>query len=277
MLGLVAGQGALPLAVARGARRRGRPVAAVAFRGQTDPALEERARVTWLDVGDVGAALAALRDAGARDVVLAGKVPKTGLLSATGSAEALRPDPAGRRLLRGLGDHRDESILRAVAALFESQGLRLLAQAELVPELLAGKGPLGRRRPSAAQRRDLAAGFRLARTLAAHDVGQTVVVKDGAVLAVEAVEGTDAAIRRAGRFAAGACIVKVARPGQDPRFDLPTIGPDTLRAAFDAGASVLGFEAGRSLVLEAAALAREADARGIALVGLDERALEGGP
>ncbi len=270
----MAGQGALPLAVARAARRQGRAVAAVAFHGETDPALEEGARVTWLDVGEVGAALSALCEAGAREVVLAGKVAKTGLLSA-GRAPALRPDAAGRRLLRGLRDRRDQSILRAVAALLESRGLRVLPQAALVPELLAGEGPLGRCRPDAGQRSDLAAGFRVARALAAHDVGQTVVVKAGAVLAVEALEGTDAAIRRGGGFASGACVVKVARPGQDPRLDLPTIGPDTLRAAHAVGAAALGFEAGRTLVLEADRLAREADAQGIALVGLDEARLEG--
>ncbi len=267
MLGLVAGQGTLPLAVARAARRQGRAVAAVAFHGETDPALEQGARVTWLDLGQVGAALAALRESGAREVVLAGKVAKTGLLSAPGSQ--LRPDAAGQRLLRGLGDHRDASVLQAVAALLESEGLCLLPQAALVPELLAGPGPLGRRVPTESERRDLIAGFRVARALTAHDVGQTVVVKDGTVLAAEAIEGTDAAIHRGGGFAAGACIVKVARPGQDPRFDLPTIGPDTLRAAARVRAAALAFEAGRSLVLEAEALARQADAHDIALVGLD--------
>jgi DUF1009 family protein len=282
-LGLVAGCGELPLAVARAARRRGRPVAAVAFHGHTDPALEARARVTWLDVGQVGAALDALERAGVEEAVLAGKVPKTGLFPGPGNLRpnaalrphaalqpdaSLRPDATGRELLATLRDRRDLSILRAVAALLASRGIRLLPQARLVPELLGAEGTLGRCAPSPAQRADVALGFAVAKRVAGLDVGQTVVVKDGAVIAVEALEGTDAAIRRAGALVAGACVVKVARPGQDPRFDLPTLGPGTLRAAREARAAVLAFEAGQTLVLRARELAREADACGIALLGV---------
>jgi DUF1009 family protein len=264
-LGLIAGRGWLPLAVARAARRQGRKVTAIAFPRHTDPALGDEAEVLWLAPGEVGTALAAFRSAGVRDVVMAGKVPKQDLYAAP---EVLRADADARRLLDALPDHRDDSILAAVAALLEARGLRLLGQAELVPELLAGEGPLGRLEPDAAQWRDVAFGLPLARAVAGLDIGQTVVVKDGAVLAVEAIEGTDAAIRRAGALRKGACVVKVAKPRQDPRFDVPAIGRDTLTAMREAEATVLACQAGATLVLEREALVSEADRAGIALVGV---------
>jgi DUF1009 family protein len=264
VLGLIAGRGSLPLEVARSARGRGRPVAAIAFHGQTDPKLAEEAEITWLHPGEVGAALAALRGAGAREAVMAGKVPKAVLYA----GPALRPDAEALALLSRLHDRRDDSILAALADWLEERGIRLLGQAELVPGLLGGEGPLGRTELGPEQRADVAFGFPIAKTIAGLDVGQTVVVKDGAVLAVEAIEGTDAAIRRAGRIAAGACVVKVAKPRQDPRFDVPAIGPDTLTAMLEAKASALAFEAGRSLVLERAALVQAADGHEIALVGV---------
>jgi hypothetical protein len=265
VLGLIAGQGSLPLEVARAARGRGRPVAAIAFHGQTDPALEEEAEITWLHPGEVGAALAALRGAGVREAVMAGKVPKAGLYA---GPAALRPDEEALALLSKLRDRRDDSILAALADWLEERGIRLLDQAELVPGLVGGEGLLGRTALDAQQRADVAFGFPIAKTIAGLDIGQTVVVKDGAVLAVEAIEGTDAAIRRAGQVGPGACVVKVAKPSQDPRFDVPAIGPDTLAAMLEAKAAALAFEAGRTLVLERAALVQAADGHGIALVGV---------
>jgi DUF1009 family protein len=138
-----------------------------------------------------------------------------------------------------------------------------LAQAEVVPELLPGPGVLGALAPSDAQRADVAFGWPIARAIAGLDVGQTVVVKDCAVLAVEAVEGTDAAIRRAGDLASGGCVVKVAKPRQDPRFDVPTVGPGTLEVLAESGASLLAFEAERTLVLDLPDLIAHANTAGI--------------
>lgn len=263
-LGLVAGQGALPLCVARAARRAGRRVAAIAFHGRTDPALEAGAEVTWLHVGELGRALDALRQADVREAVLAGKLPRAELFA----AEGLRPDALARRLLAGLGQRRDRALLGAVAGLLAERGIRLLPQAVLLPELLGPEGVLGARAPNAAQRADLALAFRVARALADLDVGQTAVVKDGAVLAVEAVEGTDAALRRGGALVAGACAVKVAATRQDPRFDVPVLGPDSLRAARDARLAALAYQAGATLLLEREKLVAAADAAGLALLGL---------
>ena len=270
VLGLIAGRGSLPLEVARSARGRGRPVAAIGFHGQTDPRLAEEAEITWLHPGEVGAALAALRGSGVSEAVMAGKVPKAGLYA---DPAALRPDAEALALLSSLRDRRDDSILAALADWLEERGIRLLGQAELVPGLVGGEGPLGRTALGPKQRADVAFGFPIAKTIADLDIGQTVVVKDGAVLAVEAIEGTDAAIRRAGQVGEGACVVKVAKPRQDPRFDVPAIGPDTLAAMLEAKASALAFEAGRTLVLERAALVRAADGHGIALVGVAAKRL----
>jgi len=265
-LGIVAGRGALPLAVARAARRRGRRVAAVGFAGETDAALAAAVdSLVWLRPGAVGAILEAFAAAGVGEAVLAGHVPKGALW---GDAAALGADAHGRELLGALGDLSDAVILSGVESVLRARGIRLLGQAELVPELVGGEGALGRVAPTPEQRADAAFAWPVAKALAGLDVGQTVVAKDRAVLAVEAAEGTDAVIRRAGAIAAGAVVVKVARPGQDPRFDLPAVGPATLAAMREARASALCFEAGWTLVLERDALAAAADAAGIAVFGV---------
>jgi DUF1009 family protein len=264
-LGLIAGRGALPLDLARSARRRGRRVVAVALQGHADPALAQAAsELTWLHVGQVERAVQVLRAAGVREAVLAGTLPKLTLDEPT----ALRPDSGARALLRALPDRQDASILGAVADFLRDHGIRLLPQAELVPELVAVAGAYGRVEASPAQLADVAFGWPLAKAVAALGIGQTLVVREGAVLAVEAIEGTDAAIRRAGRIAAGACVLKVAGPEQDPRFDLPAIGPETVAALAEAKAGLLAFEAGTTLVLERDALVAAADANGIALLGV---------
>jgi len=265
-LGLIAGSGSLPLEIARAARRRGRGVLALGFPGHTDERLAgEVPEVVWLAPGRLEAALEALRAGRVREAVLAGKLPKLLLFR---EGESLELDALAREALGRLPDRRDGSVLALVVETLHGRGIRILPQAELVPELLSGEGPLGRVRPSPAQSADIAFGWPVARALAGLDVGQAVVVKDGAVLAVEALEGTDAAIRRAGQLAPGAVVVKVARPAQDPRFDLPAIGAGTLAALREARAGALAFEAGRTLVLEREALVREADTAGIALVGV---------
>jgi hypothetical protein len=260
----VAGAGGLPLEVARSARRAGRRVVAVGFAGLTDRVLARSVdRLAWLRPGQVGAILDAFAAAGVTEAVLAGVVPRAALFG----ARRLGADARGRELLAGLRDRCDASILAGVERALGERGIRLLGQAELVPELVGGEGPLGRLLPSAAELADAAFAWPIARRLAELEVGQTVVVRDRAVLAVEAAEGTDAAIRRAGSIARGAVVVKVARPDQDPRYDLPAIGPGTLAAMRDAGARALVFEAGSTLVLERAALAAAADGDGIAVFG----------
>ena len=266
-LGLIAGDGLLPLEVVRAARRQGRDVVAVAFSGLTLRALEEQAlRICWTQPGQLQTALGFLRGEQVREVVLAGKVPKARLFVDSADLEL---DERARRLLSGLPDLSDASILEAIAELLEEAGIRLAGQRELVPDLFVGEGVLGQVRPSDSHRADIAFGWPLARAIARLGIGQTVVVHERAVLAVEAIEGTDAAIRRAGKLGGpGLCIVKVARPDQDPRFDLPVVGPDTLATAVAVGAGAVAFEAAQTIVLDRVALVERADREGIALVGL---------
>jgi DUF1009 family protein len=266
-LGLIAGCCELPLEIARAARRRGRPVVAVALQGQADPALEaEVGQLHWLYPGEVARITALLRAAGACEAVLAGKVPKLTL----DDPAALRPDAAALSLLRRLPDRQDASILSGVADFLAEHGIRLLPQTQLVPELVARPGRYGSVQVSPAQLADVAFGWPIAQAVAALGIGQTLVVRRRAVLAVEAIEGTDAAILRAGRIAPGACVVKLAGPRQDPRFDLPAIGEATLSALIEAKAAVLAFQAGATLVLQRDALVAAADAHGIALLGVGE-------
>jgi len=267
MLGLIAGRGRLPFDIARAARRRGFGVAAVAFHGDTDPELAEAVdRITWLHLGELGALLAAFHAAGAKDVVMAGKILKTNLY---GDLASLKPDARAIALIAGLRDRSDDAILGAIALALASEGLVLRPQAELGPELLAEEGVLGRVAPAEAQRRDAAYGWRIAKALGAVDVGQTVVVRERAVMALEAIEGTDAAIRRGAALGgAGVTVVKVAKPRQDPRFDLPTVGPDTIAILAEVKAAALAVEAGRTLLVDRERVLELADAHGIALLGV---------
>jgi DUF1009 family protein len=274
-VGLVAGSGRLPFALADGARRRGQRVAAVALEGFADPALADAVDAcTSLRVGELERLFSFLRAAGVRQVAMAGKVPKRLLFEAPGRAA---PDARATALLGALDDRRDDSILRAFAGALEAEGFELLAQSALAPELLAPEGPLGRVEPTPAQRADVSFGWSIAKALGALDVGQTVVVEGLAVLALEAIEGTDAAIARGcalGR--GGACAVKVAKPQQDPRFDVPAVGVDTIRALAAGGGAVLAVEAGRTLLLQREEMLVEADAAGIAVLGVDLRRLPAG-
>ena len=266
MLGLVAGRGRFPLDVARAARARGEGVVAVGFHGETDPALEELVeRMSWVHLGELERLIGAL--AGVERAVMVGKVPKTRLYDDPAS---LRPDARALSLLGRLADRKDDSILGALADELASEGIDLRPQPEVAPELFAGPGVLGSIAPSPEQEADIAFGWPIAKTLGGLDVGQTVVVHRGAVLALEAIEGTDAAVARAGSLAPGGdlVVVKVAKPEQDPRFDMPAIGLDTLKVLVAAHVGALAFEAHRTVVLDREDLAREADARGIAVVGV---------
>ena len=264
-LGLIAGAGELPRAIAVAARASGRDLASVAFRGITDPELEASVgRITWLSPGQVGAALGFLAKAGVDEAVLAGKVSKQDLVSGH-----LEVDDRGRALLAALPDLRDGTVLAALASALEAEGIELRPQAELVPELVAEEGILGRVRPTPEQLRDVSFGWPIAREIAALDVGQTLAIHQRSVVAVEALEGTDETIRRAGKLGrSGLCIVKVARPEQDPRFDLPAIGPGTLEVAALAGVGAVAIEAGGTLVLDREAVVARADHSGIALLGV---------
>ncbi len=266
-LGLIAGAGVLPRMIARSARARGERVVAVAYEGFADPGLRDEVdRIERLPVGQVEALVAWLRGQGVRRAGLAGRVPKEELFR---DLSRLQLDDTAKALLAALPDRRDHSILGVLADLLGRRGIELLPQNALVPEAVAAEGHLAGPAPGAPLLADLAFAWPIARQVAALQIGQTVVVKGACVLAVEAVEGTDAAIRRGSELGGGgALVVKVARPGHDPRFDLPAVGPATFELLAAHRAVGLAVEAGSTLLLErerSLELAREA---GISVVGV---------
>lgn len=271
-LGLIAGRGLFPLEIARAARARGLSIFAVAIRDNTDPLLGELVDETsWCYLGEIGKLIESFRTAGVTRAVMAGKVLKANLYQ---DLAALRPDAVALRMVASLRDRKDDSILGAIADTLREHGIELVSQTEWVPELLVGEGVLGAQQITPKQLADVEFGFPIAKAIGGLDIGQTVLVKDRAVMAVEAIEGTDAAIRRGGELAVnGVCMVKVAKPSQDPRFDVPAIGVETLRNLVEVRAGVLAVEAGKTLIFEREKVLALADAAGIAVMGVTEASL----
>ncbi len=261
-VGLIAAAGSLPVEIARGARRLGRRVVCVDVLA-ADPALRDLADAHYaIPLGALAGLIDALRRHGVREVLLAGKVDK---LAAMRDA---RPDAEAVRAVRRPPDWGDASLLGVFVSVLEEAGFEVASQARYVGHLLPGAGVLTRRAPAPEETRDAVLGLRIARGVAALDVGQSVAVRRGIVVAVEAAEGTDEMIRRAGALAPGAVVVKVSRPAQDARYDLPVVGPQTMAALSAARAAALAIEAGRTIVLDRERLVAAADAAGIAVVAI---------
>lgn len=263
-IGLIAGNGRLPFLFARAARERGLEVVAVAHRGEADAALAtEVASCTWVRLGQVDRMLRAFRAGGVTRAAMAGGIGRVRAFT------EFRPDLGALRILARLRRFGDDALLRAVAGYFEEHGVTIVAPTDFLAEVLCPEGHLAGPRLKPAQERDVALGREVATLLGQADVGQTVVVRDGHVLALEAVEGTDEAIRRGGRLGGkGAVVVKRCKPGQDLRFDLPAVGPHTLEVMDEVGARVLALEVGRTVLLDAPELFAGAEARGISIVGV---------
>jgi len=264
-LALIAGNGVFPVLVARGAREAGVEVVACAHVGETDPAIEsEVAECTWVRVGELGKIIRTFRQAGCTRAVMAGGIKKARLFS------GFRPDLRGAAFLARMRTLHDDKLLTGIADELAGEGIPVVASTIFLPRLVPEPGVLGRRAPRAREREDIRFGLAVAKAVGAFEIGQTVVVKDGLVVAVEAVEGTDAAIRRGGDLARrGAVVVKVAKPGQDLRFDVPAVGPETIRLMSDVRATALAVEARRTLLLERDRLIAAADAAGIAVVAVE--------
>lgn len=257
-IGLIAGSGRLPVLFAEAAAAAGRTVVVIAHEGETSPELSAHARVR---LGQLGRIAEVLRAEGVSEAVFCGGLKKLRLLD-------LRPDWLGLKAMARMGGFGDDAALRAIAAVLEDEGVRIVSPLPFVPGLLAPRGPLGKRKLDDEQRRDVQVGLHVARTLGALDVGQTVAVRKGIVLAVEASEGTDACIARAGSLAKGAVVVKVRKPQQDDRFDAPAIGPSTVEACAKAGCTALAVEASATLVLDRTQVVAAADRAGIAVEGV---------
>jgi DUF1009 family protein len=270
-VGLLAGWGRFPFAFARKAREVGLRVSCVALCGMADPELAGLSwRFHWCGPLRLGRMIRLFARDGVRQLVLAGKVHKTELMFSPWKIVRYLPDWRALRLfyLTPRSDNKDDTLLSAVVDEFAREGMTIASALDLCPELLVKPGVLTRRRPSPAEIRDVEFGWRIAKRMGELDVGQSVSVKDRAVLAVEAIEGTDQAIVRAGLLcrAGGFTVVKVAKPNQDPRFDVPTVGSSTIETMAKARARVLAIEAGQTILLDQEQTIALADRLGVTLV-----------
>lgn len=272
-IGLIAGSGRFPIHFAAAARRQGLRVACVGIKYEVSPELEALCDTfDVVGISKLGRMIRTLRGRRARQIVMAGKVTKN-VMYTPWRAVQLCPDYRMLRMWYGRlrADKKDDSILLGVIAEFEQDGMRFASALDYCPELLVSKGHLTRRRPSAAEMKDVAFGWNMAKEMGRLDVGQSVAVKEQATLAIEAIEGTDRCIERAGLLcrAGGWTLVKVAKPQQDMRFDVPTVGTDTIENLHKARARVLAIEAGKTIVLDQDQVVALADRYGIAIVAVD--------
>lgn len=267
-IGLIAGNGTFPFLVLDAARRLGHDVTIVAVQEEASPDLnaaaarEPRADIVWLSLGQLSKCIETLRAAGATHAVMAGQVKHVKIFS------SILPDRLLLSALLRLRSKNTDALISAVADVMREHGVELLDSTAFLTPLLARSGRIASRPLTGPEESDLAFGYTMADAIAGLDIGQTVVVKDAAVVAVEAMEGTDVVIARAGRLAGpGTRVVKVAKPTQDMRFDVPVVGVPTVQAMRDAGATVLSVDAGKTLIFDLQELIRAADAAGIAVVG----------
>jgi DUF1009 family protein len=267
-LGLIAGNGRFPFLVLDAARAQGHDVTIVAAQEEAFPELADAAArhgspIHWVSLGKLGTCIKLLKQDGVTHAVMAGQVKHTRIFSG-----GIGPDMLFLSVLARLTSRNTDGLIGAVADVLRDRGIDLMDSTEFLRPLLAAEGVLTRRGPSAEEDKDFQFGYRMADAIAGLDIGQTIAVRQQAVVAVEAMEGTDEVIGRAGRLAGpGVAIVKVAKPNQDMRFDVPVVGVATVRAMHEAGASALSIDAGRTLVIEGDAVFTAADDAGITISG----------
>ena len=262
-LAIIAGNGIYPQVLAQAARAAGvRKILAIAFEGETDPQLAVLVdEIRWLRVGQLGRMLSILRESGIKNAIMAGQIAPRNLFD-------LQPDWRALLLLAKLKQRNAESIFRAIAMELETIGITLLPATTFLEDFLAGKDLIAGPRLSRREKADIEFGWSIAQKIAALDIGQTVIVRNGTVLAVEGFEGTNETVRRGGALAAGrAVMIKVAKPNQDMRFDVPVIGPETIAVAVEARIRVIALEAGRALLLQKEDVVRAAQDAKISIYG----------
>jgi UDP-2,3-diacylglucosamine hydrolase len=272
-IGLIAGNGKFPMLVLDAARACGAEVVVAAIKEETFPEIESHgaAAVYWMSLGELGRLIDTFKREGVRRAIMAGQVKHKQIFS------SIRPDWRLAKLLLSLGTRNTNSLLGGVAKVLADEGITLEDSTSFLQPLLARPGVLTRRAPNGAEQKDIAYGRQLARHMAAYDIGQMVVVAEAACVAVEAMEGTDATIERAGRIMAALegeastlrrhlTVVKVAKPNQDMRFDVPVVGVKTIEVMRQAGATCLALDAGKCLLLDGDAIVTAADAAAISIV-----------
>lgn len=266
-LAIIAGNGRFPFLVLDAARSQGHDVTIIAIKEEASKDLESaaagppRCDLHWVSIGHLGTFLRILKDAGVKTAVMAGQVKHVKIFGFV-------PDATAMALMFRLPARNTDALIGAVAELMREHGVELINSAKFLEPLLAGPGQLSERAPNVEERKDLEFGYRMADAIAGLDIGQTIAVKHQAVVAVEAMEGTDETISRAGHLAGdGVTIVKVAKPNQDMRFDVPIVGLATIQAMRVAGAKVLSIDAGKTLIFDRDAFFKSANEAGIAVVG----------
>lgn len=266
-IGIIAGGGQFPLLFAKAVHRQGLRVYAAAHKGETDEALaDEVDSLKWVKLGQLGRIINFFRDEGVKKTVFIGSITKTNIF------RDVRPDLKGLGLWNKIDIKQDDAILRAVADRLEKDGIEVVASTHYVPELLFPRGILTRKKPTKDQINDIAFGWKIARSIGRLDIGQCVVVRNHTVLAVEAIEGTDATIHRGGSLGKErTVVVKLRKPKQDLRFDLPAVGEKTIQSMQEVRAAVLAVEAGYALFFDRESVIRAADAAGIVIVGVAEK------
>jgi hypothetical protein len=263
---LLAGNGRLPFLVLDAARSQGIEMVVVALKEEAFPELEKNAaRIHWVSLGELGKALDILKQERVSKAVMAGQVKHNKIFS------SIKPDWRMAKLLLSLATKNTDSLIGAVAKLLNEEGIELVDSTTFLNPLLPEPGVLSRRAPSPEEAADIDYGRMIARAIAGLDLGQTVVVRDRACVAIEAMEGTDETIERAARIAGGQriAVVKVSKPQQDMRFDVPVVGPPTVQVMQRCGATALAIDARRTLVIDRAEMVAAADAAGIAFQAFD--------
>jgi hypothetical protein len=245
-IGLIAGGGKFPIIFAKAARAKGFSIYAVAHQNETDPLLEEHVdEIRWIYLGQIKKLINFFKSNQVTEAVMMGTIAKAKLF------KDLRPDTKAISLIAGMRHTLDDGILRSLAGMLEKEGITIRSSTFLLPNLLAEKGCWTKRKPSRAEKRDITLGWEIAKGIGRLDIGQCVVVEGGSILAVEAIDGTDATIMRGGKLGSGkSAVVKVCKPDQDLRFDIPAIGLETIKTMHLAGANMLVIEAGKAVVFE---------------------------
>lgn len=264
-IGLIAGSGRFPIVFAQTARRRGVEVVAVAHRGETAPELIHHVdAISWVQPGQLQGIIDALHAHRVTRTVMVGGIGKPRLF------REIMPDARALAAIARVGKLRDDLILRALAGELEGEGIQVVESTTYLEEIVPAAGVLSAREPSAQEWTDIRFGFQVVKAIGRFDIGQSVVVRAGTVVAVEGIEGTDATIRRAGQLANGEIVVvKASKPIQDLRFDLPAVGPETIRTIAEVRGNALAIEAGRTIMLDRAEMLALANEARIAVVAVD--------
>ncbi len=264
-IGLIAGNGQFPIIFSKAAREKGFTVFAAAHLKETDPDLEKYVDgIVWIYLGQIKKIIKFFKDNHISEAVMIGGITKTRIF------KDIRPDMKAISLIAGMKDTHDDGLLRGFAGALEKEGIDVKPSTFLLPEILAEEGCWTKRKPTKTEQSDIDIGWRLAKEIGRLDIGQCIVIEGGSVLAVEAIDGTDATIKRGGSLGSGsAVVIKVCKPNQDLRFDIPAIGTETIINMHKAGASTLVVEAGRAVVFNRDEMISTAEEHNISIVALD--------